>query len=341
MKRRRWYVQPGPLGAVLVASATLVACDDNRVHSIPDHWVHDFEVSPDGTRLLLLVKEHGGAELRRLEVYGADAAWAPDGTVALSRSAGACQWDFDRDGPLTCIDAAQGYHVAWLPDGARLVNAGYYDTSLWDVSTGEQIAHFDEQAVASIALSGDGRRLVVSSSTPRGEPTRMSAGARAGAGRRVRVWNASTGEKIADLVEYSRDIVNSVTISWDGSRVAAGLAGGDVLVWDGHTAELLNRVGYAGTVNDLALTADGRRVLVAFGKKSGGPFTHPGRNAVDLLDTTNGAAIELFERDRHVIEGVRLTPDGRQAVLLVKLPTGDGSRPCEIHVLDLPVMDEP
>jgi WD40 repeat protein len=129
------------------------------------------------------------------------------------------------------------FRLAFAPGGRRVATVG--DTPdgrpkagvkgeviVWDVTTGREILSLPGRMC--VAFSRDGRRLAAMAAT-----------------RAVKIWDASTGREERVRTEFA-GVINSVTFSPDGSRLAAG--GGDfrkpgeVLVWNLETGRILHQL---------------------------------------------------------------------------------------------------
>ena len=107
--------------------------------------------------------------------------------------------------------------MAWLafsPNGQALATGSKDHTArLWDVATGRLIAALEHKGdVWSLAFSSDGKMLATGSDHE----------------KVVHVWNASTGELIANL-DGARP---PVAFSPDGRTLATASQDASVLLWD-------------------------------------------------------------------------------------------------------------
>lgn len=110
---------------------------------------------------------------------------------------------------------AVGAKVAFLPGGKSLAaadDAGFL--RLWDVATGNVTRKIEAHGgeILSLAVSRDGTKIVTG-----------------GADRRVRVWNAATGENVATF-PFDEGTLETVFFSPDGKSVAS--ADNRLRVWD-------------------------------------------------------------------------------------------------------------
>jgi len=216
------------------------------------------------------------------------------------------------------------------------------DLHLFDVATGKEIAHFDEEcgAIFDVAFSPDGQSLATAGRVP-GSPNlgevriwnvalrktlitiRSQIGwslsiayspdglliASGGFDRMVRVWDARTGKEIKVLGQPST--ASSLMFSADGKTLVAGCRGGTLLLWDVPTwkerARFENEKMYLLGAD---ISADGRFVA------AGGPLLGEGgridmRGVLRIWDVNTGKEHRAWEVDGHLANKVRFSPDGQ------------------------------
>lgn len=137
--------------------------------------------------------------------------------------------------------------VSFSPDGTRLATASYDNTvKVWNASTGQELLtlnvvdSFDQ--ASSVCFSPNGTRLAC------------------GTYRKVRVWDATTGEETHILSGHTTR-VRSVVFSPDGTRLASGSTDQTLKVWDSATGqEVFTLGGHTDTVWAVAFSPDGTQL---------------------------------------------------------------------------------
>jgi WD40 repeat protein len=142
------------------------------------------------------------------------------------------------------------------------------------------------EAVWSVALSGDGKRLLTGSE----DHTAI-------------LWDAGTGKPIQTFKGHTAYVL-SVALSGDGRRVLTGSSDRTAILWDAETGEPLRTFkGHTGPVSSAALSRDGKRVLTGSSDKT----------AV-LWDTATGERIHTFKRHADVVSSAVLSRDGKRVL---------------------------
>ena len=158
-------------------------------------------------------------------------------------------WELPSQAKILEIDAHKNlaYQVAFTEDG-RLISCGNEPTiRLWDAETGESKGQFQghTDTVEAIELSPDGQFL-----------------ASASMDHTVRLWDLRRNREARFLYSHPQP-AKSVAFSDDGALLASGAKGGEVVVFDLTTCELVARLHHLDDVHGVALSRNGELVAVA------------------------------------------------------------------------------
>ncbi|MEM9776998.1 MAG: NB-ARC domain-containing protein, partial [Chloroflexota bacterium] len=140
--------------------------------------------------------------------------------------------------------------VAITPDGSRAVSASSDSTlKVWNLKTGEEERTLSghSRVVRSVAITPDGKRAVSASSD-----------------RTLKVWNLGQNEFGLEERTLSghTNWVMSVAITPDGKRAVSASDDRTLKVWNLITGKLILSLGLDGQLQTLALTPDGRKIVV-------------------------------------------------------------------------------
>ena len=140
------------------------------------------------------------------------------------------------------------FHVAFSPDGERVVSAGNRDARVWDVASGQlmgqPLRHSNEVRVAS--FSPDGLRILT-----------------AGIDRTLRIWNAATGDALTEPLLHDAGLL---TAAWspNGRFIASGGRDRLVKVWNAATGQLQSSTPtQEGEISHVEFSPDGEHFVTA------------------------------------------------------------------------------
>jgi WD40 repeat protein len=328
--------------------------------------------------------------------------FTPDGRQAVSAGGDLRLWDLASGLEVRRFPEESATCLALSGDG-RLALSGRGDglLKLWDVSTGKEVRSFvgHQQAVSSVAFTPDGK-LAVSVSGDKtmriwevatGKELRTCTGhthdlltvavspdgklaVSAGNERRLKIWSLPDGRLVRDISVGGRDVywATGAVFSPDGLHLFA-TGGGGVRVWEVATGNEILDFMVPSAPDGLAMTPDGKRVLVCssldlvlFDASSGeefrtlagfpadGPAISYAAFALDgkrimaqygwhgelkVWDLDRGQVVHAFKKLGRNLTSVALCPDGKQALIVESdgrhLVAGYKPEPDELVLWDL------
>lgn len=258
---------PAPPGAGAkepAAPAKGAALPEGAIRKIPiADRINALAFSPDGSTLasgsqrgnLLLWNVADGKKLRTLDAargWIRAVAFSPDGkTLASAGEGGLRLWTLAETGKSRLLLGHKGpvVTVSFSGDGKLLASGGHDGTArIWDVATGktvgEPIAGSGEFGVWSVALSPDGKRLILS---PEEGKTRLI--------------NLETRKDIRELEPKRQKGMAHVGFSRDGRHAMA--SSGRITVWDSATGEqAFGTCSVGGMTTSAVFCPDGKTIAV-------------------------------------------------------------------------------
>jgi dipeptidyl aminopeptidase/acylaminoacyl peptidase len=147
--------------------------------------------------------------------------------------------------------------LTWSPDGERLAS-GSVDgkASIWNPDTGSLLRQFEaaEAEINSITWSPDGRILA----------TGGSDGFENQGNQTVRLWNASTGSLIREMVLPFAHEALSIAWSPNGDLLASGDSFGDLQIWDTENGvRKINLTEHTRAITGVSWSGDGLRLATS------------------------------------------------------------------------------
>jgi WD40 repeat protein len=246
----------------------------------------------------------------------------------------------DDKGAIDLFDGTSGSLIATLdpaftdngavvlaPDGTRLLLArsdGRID--LWDISDAKHLATLSDAGVdhrLDFAISNDSSRIVTATNGPV-----------------VRVWNARTGEHVADLAGLTAN-AQSVYVSPDSGRIVTVSADGVLFIWDAKSNAKVAEFDTPQSGRSVLFSADGNHIVSVrqaqqtdlFDVGTGRAMRTVAGNAVDLAsafsatgqrlvtasgktatvwDLTNGNQVSMLTGHSDTITGAMFSPDEKE-----------------------------
>ncbi len=137
--------------------------------------------------------------------------------------------------------------VAFTPDGARLLSAGFDDTvKMWDARTGHALAALPGHTgrVAGVRVTRDGKFAVT------------------GGDHTVRIWALPDGKPVRTF-DIGSDTIYSIDVSPDGRLIANGNGSGEAKVWSFDGKEVATLAHGGRRVFSVAFAPDSSRIATA------------------------------------------------------------------------------
>ena len=139
--------------------------------------------------------------------------------------------------------------LKYLPDGRRIVSAGYGYIRIWDVDTGEELLTSDRQFESAQAMDCTPDGKYIAFADPRGS--------------RTVIWDPEEDEIVHEWSSEFGEEVMTIHLSPDGNRLLTGSLNEIVQEWEVSTAKLLRTINVEeGAIKAIRYAPNGEQVLV-------------------------------------------------------------------------------
>ncbi len=201
--------------------------------------------------------------------------------------------DTPAEGDIHRLSAPPVYHalpsisaIAWSPAGDIIAISGFHEILLRSADGSQTMGRLlgDSPRIESLAFSSDGKLLVAGG----GAPSEYGE---------IQIWNLPD-QKLMRSIKATNDTLYGVSLSSDGSRIAAGCADKTVRVFsvaDGK--EIMKCDNHIDWVFGTVFSTDGKRLVTASRDK-----------ALKLIDIESGRLIDDVSRPREPLFCVARSP---------------------------------
>jgi WD40 repeat protein len=220
-----------------------------------------------------------------------DLAWSPDGTTLTSASGRGTYvvWNSSTGGIINIaqgteaneLDASnQGVHIS--PSGSAVLSAGWSTIAMYETSSAALLRRFEglSDGVNCVRWSPDGQLFASDN------------------GDAIVLWDATTGSQLWTMP--APDYAWFLAWSADGTKLATGHGGGEVVLWDPDAGmEMRVLEGHTETIEAIAWSPDGQTVAASASDGS-----------VILWDASTGEPLLTLHSDTGYVEAMEWSPDG-------------------------------
>lgn len=206
---------------------------------------------------------------------------------------------------VTDGERLEGCRLAvFSPDGKQILTSHSFDwdrrkssVMLWDVASGQRIKSLFQQAdpqVVFARFSPDGQQILTTHRQWRSDGEHATS---------ARIWNRADEQWIQTFADPGR-FLNDAIFSPDGRTVLAS-CGENAILWDAVTgAKWHTLTGHRGTIESMAFSPDGTRVLTGSVDRT-----------VGVWETATGKRVGTIPVSVGVVTHLAVSPDGQSAAI--------------------------
>lgn len=284
--------------------------------------------------------------------------FTPDGSVLTSLSNGIDtklqKWDASTGhelGTAGVLPCGQVWEIAVAPDNQTLAVGAAGLTLLWNLATGEVLAHLDNnnEHVYSVAFAPNGSVLVAASGdtasiwdvkthkhlmtlptahacfavSPDGESAALS-----GESGAVEMRDVATGARIESFRGHEEAII-ALAFSPDGTVLASGGEDDTIRLWDRASGrQLAVLLGHADEIRRLAFSSDGRTLASSSSDGTVRLWSVAARRELMILDRDRYQCGHLFfSKDNTLLLDAEWNPEGETSRIVLWLGGKDETEP--------------
>lgn len=206
--------------------------------------------------------------------------------------------------------------LAFTPDSKSLISSGYRELLVWEANTGKLTGRWPglPELTSAVRVSPNGWWVASAGGTP-------------GTRGVVRLWDATNGTPIRDLLA-APDVVLALNFSSDSKLLAAGGSDRLVHVWNLATGKPIARIAeHSDGVEEVCFSPDGQRLATASRDKTAKVFeVATGKMVVAFTEHIDPVRSVAFARD-----GQSVVSAGGDKIIRVWNPHDGAKKIREIH----------
>ena len=192
--------------------------------------------------------------------------------------------------------------VSVTPDGKRLISASPDKIKVWSLETKKEIFSFEapsKEPITALAVTPDGKQVIYSTLKIINDIIVVN---------HVRVLNWETEKKSSKFKDYGGNVINSIVVTPDGTKVIVGVNNSTTSVWNLETGEsIFSELGGGIPINVVAVTPDSKQIIAGSHDLDSGAFA----GTLSRFDLETGEELSPLGSHPDSINALAVTPDSK------------------------------